>query len=525
MKKKLVFYYQGLSLIQKLSIPLILSFLFGILLTAMIIKQVGIINHNTNLLKNDFIPALETTTNNRALLKKISENLTFATLAEEEDMLSEISDNVTIEKNLNEMISNQKLSLTHATICLSSFENYFKIATKFALNIIRESAINNDIEGMNSLLITYNDVEKNFLYLKNEIDDSISKKTALIEKRSQEVIYFTIIYIVIFSIILLFISYLIYKDFNERINELSKSLNSLGVQKKLLNNDDDTIGQLSTNIKETIKNYSIIETQRKELFKINKHINESIEYASLIQESILPSSDILKKYSQDYFFYWQPRDTVGGDVYFISELKSQNEIIVMIIDGVGHGVSGAFLTILVKAIETQIISRINSGLLEASPAKILQYFNVSIKNMLKQHKGSKSNTGFDGGILYYNKVLNICKYAGAKTPLYILKDNQLEIIKSDRKNVGFIRTKINQEYTEYTIKIEKGTKLYITTDGIIDQEGINNTLYGKNKFQDLLLTNHNQSSIKQKKAIQESFMKFKGKKKQSDDITIMGITF
>ena len=524
MKQKLIFYYQRLSLIQKLSIPLILSLLFGILLTIMIIKKVGVIDSNTNLLKNEFIPVLEKTTNNRALLKKISENLTFAILAEEEDMLSEMSDPITIEKNLKDIIINKNLALTHANTCLSSFENYFKIATEIALKLIDENNMDNDVESMNLLLIKYNNVEKDFLRLKHEIEKTISQKTELIEKTSKEVIYFTIIYVILFSIILFFISYLIYKDFNERINELSTSLDSLGMQKELLKNND-TLGLLSKNIKRTIQDYSIIEAQSKELSKVNRNLKDSIEYASLIQEAILPSTDILEKYGQDYFICWKPRDTVGGDIYFVSELKSQKEIIVMVIDGVGHGVSGAFLTILVKAIENQIIAEINSGLLTPSPAKILQYFNKSIKTMLKQDKGSKSNTGFDGGVLYYNKSLNICKYAGAKTPLYIIKNDNLEIIKSDRKNVGFVRTKLNQEYTEHEISIEKGTKLYITTDGIIDQEGINNKFYGKDKFQTLLLKNHFKSFEEQKKVIQNSFIAFKSTCTQSDDITILGIEF
>ena len=523
MKEKIVFFYQKLSLVQKLSIPLIISLLFGILLTIMIIKQVSIIDKNTIILKNEFIPLLEKSTKNRALLKKISENLTFAILASEKDMISEIQDNNTIEKNLKVIILNRDLESVHAQISLDAFTKYFKLATEVALKLIDESS-EEDTLNMNNLLLNYNKVKQNFLDLNNEINSAISKKTSLIARTSQEAIYLTIIYVTIFSIVLFFISTIIYKDFNTRINKLSHSLDSLGIQKKLMTNNDN-LSLLTNHINQTITDYSIIEAQRKELSKVNKNIKESIEYASFIQEAILPSLDILKNYTQDYFVYWKPRDIVGGDIYFISELKSQNEIIIMVIDGVGHGVSGAFLTILVKAIERQIIAEIDSGKLEPSPSKILQYFNKSIKTMLKQDKSSKSNTGFDGGILYYNKDKNICKYSGAKTDLYIIKEKRLEIIKGDRKNVGFIRTKIDQKYKEYKFHIKKGYKLYITTDGIIDQEGLNNHLYGKDKFQALLLENHQQPFMRQKKLIEESFCAFKGSIKQSDDVTILGVEF
>ena len=520
-----MYFYQKLSLIQKLSVPLIMSLIFGILLTIMIVKQVSIIDRNTILLKNELIPLLEKSTNNRALLKKISENLTFAILADEKDMISEIHDNNTIEKNLKKIIANKKIAIFHAESSLDSFSNYFKIATEVAINLIEEGEEEEENRcNMNNLLLNYNKVKEDFLTLNNEINHAISTKTSLIERTSQNAILLTIVYVAIFSLILFFISSIIYKDFNRRINLLSKSLDNLGVQKELIINSDN-LSQLTNHINQTITDYAIIETQRKELSKVNSDINESIEYASFMQEAILPSLNTLKNYCQDYFVYWKPRDIVGGDIYFISELKSQNEVIIMVIDGVGHGVSGAFLTILVKAIETQVIAEIDNEKLEPSPSKILQYFNKSIKTMLKQDKSSKSNTGFDGGVLYYNKETNTCKYSGAKTDLYLIKENQLEIIKGDRKNVGFVRTKIDQKYTEHKFVIEKGYKLYITTDGIIDQEGLNNSIYGKNRFQTLLLENHQNSFKKQKEFIEKSFYTFKGSYKQSDDITILGIEF
>ena len=242
-----------------------------------------------------------------------------------------------------------------------------------------------------------------------------------------------------------------------------------------------------------------VELRTEELRKSNKNIKESIEFASLIQQAVLPSSATLREYFSDGFIFWQPKDTVGGDIYFISELNSKDEVLVMVIDGAGHGVYGAFITMLVKAIETQIIADISNGKLEPSPAKILEYFNHSIKTMLKQEAGSISNAGFDGGILYFNRKTKVCKYAGAKTPIYIIEDDKLEILKSDRKNVGFIRTKIDQVYTEYEIKVTKGTKLYIATDGFADQEGDTVRRYGKSHFKKEIFKISNQAFSRQKR--------------------------
>lgn len=264
---------------------------------------------------------------------------------------------------------------------------------------------------------------------------------------------------------------------------------------------------------------------KEEIDKSHKRINDSIEYASLIQHALLPKENILNKYTKENYTFWQPKDTVGGDIYFIIELDSKKEFLLIVIDGAGHGVSGAFVTMLVKAIQTQIAAKISSKELERVPSKILEFFNISIKTMLNQEKGSHSDAGFDGGVLYYNKQTNVCKYSGAKTPLYIVNNEDLEVIKSDRKNVGFIRTKIDEKYTDYDIDIKEDTQLYIATDGIMDQEGLNNTRYGRKEFERFLIRNSNNTMNNQKKELISVFKNFKKQLEQTDDITIIGLKF
>ena len=484
---KLTFYYKKLSLIQRLSIPLLIASLFGFLLTIVMVKQVHLIQNNTSFLKDELIPTFEKSTNNMTLLKNISDKLTFAALTAEEDMVLEISEHEIIEENLNKMLENESLNLKGIQSNLNTFQNYFEVATSYALNIIKNSALN-DEHGVSADLLfkKHNEVKENFMKIKVDIEHKIAFRTNLIKEMSGEVVYYTVIYLLVFSIVLFFTSYINYKEFND---------------------------------------YEIIESQKRELAKVNKNLQSSIEYASLIQEAILPSNDILNGYTHDNFVFWKQKDTVGGDIYFVAELESKNEILVMVIDGVGHGVSGAFLTILTKALEVQIIEHINQGTLEASPSAILTYFNSSIKTILKQEKSSKSNVGFDGGVLYYNRVTNSCRYAGAKTALYVINNNELEVIKSDRQSVGFIRTKIDQTYTEYDIEVKKGTKLYISTDGITDQECLSGSRYGKKRFEKFLIDNHPQPFNQQLDLLKNNFMEVKGNLEQSDDITVIGLEF
>lgn len=269
----------------------------------------------------------------------------------------------------------------------------------------------------------------------------------------------------------------------------------------------------------------LVNERTQELSNKNKDIRDSIEYASLIQQAIFPDESILNNYFNDSFIFWRPKDVVGGDIYFITELESKEEILVIVIDGAGHGVPGAFVTILVKAIETQLLADIAYGKLQPSPAIILAYFNKSIKTMLKQEKGSQSNVGFDGGVLYYNKATNECKYAGGKIDLYKIENDALEIIKSDRKNVGFIRTKIDQTYTEHAVEIKPNTKLYMLTDGFYDQHCEKDKIYGKKEFERLLIELNQKTFAQQKEELQNTFENFKGKAKQNDDVSVVGLGF
>lgn len=493
MRQKIIFYYKKLSLVQRLSIPLLLASLFGFLLTIVIVKQVQSIQDNTAILKDSLIPVLEKSTNNMAFLKNISEKLTMATLTGEEDMVFEINENKIIERNIRDIVGSRDLTLGTIDGYINAFENYFRVATEYALNEIQRSLEEDEDKesdenrvGAEDLIIRYNEVKNNFMQINLHIERKIGMRTNLIKETSTEVIYYTVIYLLVFAVVLFFTSYINYQEFND---------------------------------------YEVIEAQKRELSRINSDIQASIEYASLIQEAILPCNGVLEKYTEENFIFWKQKDTVGGDIYLVVELQSQHEILIMVIDGVGHGVSGAFLTIIVKVLEVQITEKINQGTLEKSPAEILKYFNNSIKKILKQEKGSASNVGFDGGVLYYNQKTNRCLYAGAKTPLYIINNNQLEVITSDRRSVGFIRNEIDQEYTEYDVEIKKGTKLYITTDGIIDQEGVENSRYGKSRLEAFIMENHANSFAQQEKLLKESYREFKANLDQSDDITVVGLEF
>ncbi|MDB2563004.1 SpoIIE family protein phosphatase, partial [Sulfurimonas sp.] len=281
-------------------------------------------------------------------------------------------------------------------------------------------------------------------------------------------------------------------------------------------------------IDEELHVYGIIRdiTQRKllekELEDTHKHTQESIEYASLIQGALIPDNAIFEHFFQDSFAIWQPKDIVGGDIYLMNKIN-ENEFVLMVIDCTGHGVPGAFVTMLVKAIERQLMSNIHNEEI-TSPAKILSIFNKSIKHLLKQESmDSVSNAGFDGGILYYNKKEKYITYAGAETPLFYVEDDRIQVIKGSRHSIGYKKSDINFEFTQHRIDVKNGMCFYLTTDGYLDQNGGEKGFpYAKKRFKALIEENHTKPMLNQEEIFLDKLNAYQGNEETNDDITIVG---
>jgi len=197
----------------------------------------------------------------------------------------------------------------------------------------------------------------------------------------------------------------------------------------------------------------------------------------------------------------------------------------MLIDCTGHGVPGAFVTMLVKAIERQIVSKIeNDKNIDVSPAWILSYFNKTMKKLLQQEdKNSISNSGFDGGIIYYNRKNQILKFAGAETPLFYIQDEQLSIVKGNRHSIGYKKSKLDYVFKDHVFKVKEGMQFYLTTDGYIDQNGGKKGFpFGKKALSTLFKDNFNLSFQEQKTTLLEALQNYQLHNERNDDITLLG---
>ncbi len=289
------------------------------------------------------------------------------------------------------------------------------------------------------------------------------------------------------------------------------------VSATILPGEDELKSAVFTNITE-------MENAKQEVERVHKHTRDSIEYAALIQSALIPNNEIFKNYFDDYFAIWQPKDIVGGDIYLFEELRDKDECLFMVIDCTGHGVPGAFVTMLVKAIERQITSKINYSKEDVSPAKILSIFNNNMKQLLKQENiDSISNAGFDGGVIYYNKKDKILKFAGAETPLFYVEDDELKVIKGSRYSVGYKKCDAAYEYKEHQIEVKKGMSFYLTTDGYFDQNGGEKSFpLGKKRFQNIIKKHHKESFSNQQEFLLRDLKKYQGNEERNDDVTLIG---
>ncbi len=261
-----------------------------------------------------------------------------------------------------------------------------------------------------------------------------------------------------------------------------------------------------------------------ELAAVHKQITDSIEFASIIQQAFIPEQRELDSFFEDEFTIWKPRDVVGGDIYFLDELSDKNKALLMVIDCTGHGVPGAFVTMLVKTLVRHLISHINQNEEEVSPAKLLAILNRSLKHLLKQHdKNSLSNAGFDAAILYIDKMESRITYAGANIPLYYMIGRKMKRIKANRHSIGYKTSDPDFEFHDHALDFDENIQFYITSDGYVDQNGGEKGFpMGKKRMIKVLEENSEEPMKNQKVLLEEALLTYQGEEDRNDDITIVG---
>jgi serine phosphatase RsbU (regulator of sigma subunit) len=251
----------------------------------------------------------------------------------------------------------------------------------------------------------------------------------------------------------------------------------------------------------------------------SKQIEDSIAYARNIQNAILPLDSELSRSLSEHFVYYKPKDIVSGDFYWYNELKENNKILVAVADCIGHGVPGAFMSIVGHALLEKIVMQL--GIKE--PNEILNQLGIELNNTLQKGNHSKVNDGMDIALISIDLKNNYLEYSGARNQLIFISDGKLTEFKGDRIDLG--KGKVaEKKFTKYQVSYAKGDCFYMFTDGYVDQKGgLQGKKYFMPPFRELLKEISVLSIDEQKEILNTKFQEWKGDSfEQMDDVLVIG---
>ena len=268
-----------------------------------------------------------------------------------------------------------------------------------------------------------------------------------------------------------------------------------------------------------------INAQRLTLEKQNKEIRASIRYAQTIQQAMLPSDTEIKKYF-DSFILYMPKDIVSGDFYWISSKEEKGKFIVYfaVVDCTGHGVPGAFMSMIGNRLLNEIVTEQKTD----SPAEILGLLNTMVRQALRQEE-TDNNDGMDVALCRFDLDANgsiQLTFAGAKRPIYIIKnrENKLVTHNGDRKSIGgYNLSKREISFSDFHEKLEKDDMIYLFSDGIIDQNGPERKKYGRIRLEETMIDCAKLRLDEQKVFFEQRLRDYMKNEEQRDDISFVGL--
>ncbi len=269
-----------------------------------------------------------------------------------------------------------------------------------------------------------------------------------------------------------------------------------------------------------------IEKQRDLADKQRKNLTDSIQYARRIQSAVIPREESLLEQFNDSFIFYRPRDIVSGDFYWF--VQKDNKAIIAAADCTGHGVPGAFMSMLGIAYLNEIVNKIatNIHINSLNADEILNELRNKVIFSLRQSENKRDpKDGMDIALCIIDFQKNKLEYAGAYNPLLIIRDGELLKLKADKMPVSYHRKK-DQPFTRHNFDLIDGDCLYMLTDGYIDQfGGKEGQKFLMKNFTKQLLEIHQEPMWKQKEILINTFEDWKGNNNQIDDVLVIGLKY
>ena len=286
---------------------------------------------------------------------------------------------------------------------------------------------------------------------------------------------------------------------------------------------EERTNEISQQLEEIQRQKEMIYNQKKIVDLHNKNMTDSIKYALRIQQAMLPDEDSVGKMIPNSFILYKPKDIVSGDFYFVDivNVLGVDNLFFIAADGTGHGVPGAFMSLL----GLNNINRTIYGLSESKPQVILSVLNHAlVQTLRKKHNKCIVTDSMDVAFCKIDLKNRKMEFVGANRPCYIIRQNELIDIKGDRLSIGAESVlSLESKLTSHFIDLESGDCIYIFTDGFCDQFGGNaNKKFKKKDFVEILKTIHSKEMHEQKAILDLVFENWKGNESQTDDMLIMG---
>lgn len=289
-------------------------------------------------------------------------------------------------------------------------------------------------------------------------------------------------------------------------------------------------------ISERIKMENEINEQRAIIDEKNKDITDSIEYSKRIQHSVFIDKEKIKEYAPESFIFFKPREVVSGDFYWFTNFVTKNKIthengfefekgaqllVVAAADCTGHGVPGAFMSIIGNSLLNQTIGNPNLN----SAADALDYINAELKLSLNRNKQEKElRDGMDIALCCIDLKGLKMEYAGANNSLYIVRDKTLIEFKADKQAITASTDSEPRPFKNNLIELKKNDCIYLFTDGYADQfGGEKGKKFLYKRFKETLISISDMNTEEQKSELYHTFENWKGNQPQTDDVLVIGI--
>ncbi len=300
-------------------------------------------------------------------------------------------------------------------------------------------------------------------------------------------------------------------DRPDEIGQLTQSFNHMTT----------TVGDYMLNLEHKVSDRtSDLRRANAELAQSSRKIMDSIEYAKLIQNTLLPKPDEMQRCLGPHALIWRPRDVVGGDFYALYPL-GEDGFLIAVGDCTGHGVPGAFMTMAAKATLDRAVEAHGAD----QPAAVLSALHTGLRALLQTEVGSGADNGLDLALVTVLPGRKTIVFAGAKLELWALVPGaeSISIHKGDRFGVGYQKTPLTAQFTQCNFEFPAGTRLFVTTDGLLDQNGGSRGIgLGKTALQQCLLAHRDATFSALATGVSAMLAAHQGNTPQRDDITLLG---